>query len=697
MSLPTSRSPQNPSSEDDDHDRQRLLEARLSSDSQNSSNGHQARAIEAKGGWVGWIRGVTGANADHELTPTERRKQLLGNKVRYVGACYAVCYVGMNVAGSYTTAVFGPDTGLLALALLNSCFGIGSLLAPSASVWIGGGAARSMFLSATTFPLYILAITLGHLPLHIVASTLYGFGIGLMWFQQGVYINRAYTLAGGFPGFFSGKFYQVFTVNGVVGNILALILFRFKLGLRIVLWTMLAITCAGLGMFWFVDSLEEEDCLSGNIAFGGDSKTSESKTGGAGAYLMDVIKTARSRVERSHKENGGGGYAKLDLENERTTDSMVKEVGNETEIPPDHDLNLHRESDNESYESESENEKDVISGGRFSALMNFTMGVDRAAAHVPLVNLCGAAAGWISSNFAGPAFDKQGWKLLVAVHAAALLLNYGVVALELAEDDHPSWKPDLPGLPEGAKEWLFLFNGAMFGLADNLMATVRDASVVLWFSAEEARSVFALSRFCYCLGYAIVAFLSPILSTLQTMILHLSLYAVVVYIYHHGTEFVHAQHALNLIDHGASEDSLLTRARPRLDHESLIAIKASGLHSVLAGSVAGMAPKNLVHVLTHRETKLGLVGPVEAARLASAASLGGPRRQATLRSSNAAAVGTELARGEPYNVGSMNLLAGVTTAASVAGNLHQEELEAVRAREGRDRVNWGMVKGGRHQ
>ncbi|KXS17615.1 hypothetical protein M427DRAFT_30404 [Gonapodya prolifera JEL478] len=774
----------------DEQDKEALLSRKSADSDDDTRPSHDGEDR----GWWSRIRGFFSSKEPHldrDTNPSEMKKRLLGGKVRYVGACYAVSYVGMNVAGSYVTACFGSSTSLLTLALLNSSFGIGSLLAPSACLWLGGGARRSMQLAAGTFPLYILAVTLVDLPLHIISSVLYGLGIGLMWFQQGMYVNRAYVLAGGSPGYFTKCFYQSFTINGIVGNILALILFRLKLGLVSVLWTMLCISCVGFLMFFFVDSLNEEES-SPNEAFPQEKGAKDG--GGASTFLMDILKTAKSsRGKRA--SNGGGEYAKL---TEGQANGKQASPTNEND-DVSHHLSPQLESDDEESDNEAEEPQSdkgasptspepatpsarppdaysttpslvsrlsdifrvavarpgrffvpwpflfgvsvVVSGGRFSALMISTMGVAQASAHIPLVNLCGAAAGWISSNFAGPAFDGQGWKPLVAVHAATLLVNYGVMTMDLAGQEGGSWTSGFI-LPEGAKEWLFLFNGAMFGLADNLMATVRDASVVLWFSADEARSVYALNRFCYCLGYALIALLSPVLDTLQTMILHVILYFCTVILYHTGTEYVHAQHALaaglqpdilgdaipvqtgkepslSLINQTGSEDSIQTRARPRLDKESLAAIRASGLDSVLSGSVAGMSPKNLVHVLTHRETKLGLLGPADVARASSLASslvvgwdrgefrrasvatshisalkmtsekrfsapdgsasaidpasptknqwkaFQGPRRQPTLPGKGSLAQSMRVGM-DSTHIGSMNLLAGVPTATSIA-------------------------------
>lgn len=106
-----------------------------------------------------------------------------------------------------------------------------------------------MAMGAATYPLFVAAVALGSSSLLCLASAVNGFGAGLLWIGQGIWLTRqamATVAADGHRsiGMLTGLFFALFNTSLVLGNSLLLCLDYMDVGFRWAIWCLFVVAGA---------------------------------------------------------------------------------------------------------------------------------------------------------------------------------------------------------------------------------------------------------------------------------------------------------------------------------------------------------------------------------------------------------------------------------------------------------------------
>jgi MFS family permease len=162
--------------------------------------------------------------------------------VTYLGLCFCLCFTAYNVAQSFLTTLY-PRYGFAAFFTVYMAFGIGSLFAPSATALIG--VKWSIVCGMSVYVLFILSINLQIPGLLLLMGALNGLGAGLMWITQGTWITLV-SEHGGEIGFFTGLFFTITNVSGVIGNVAAMFILQVGLSTAFLIWIMVIVAAVAV-------------------------------------------------------------------------------------------------------------------------------------------------------------------------------------------------------------------------------------------------------------------------------------------------------------------------------------------------------------------------------------------------------------------------------------------------------------------
>lgn len=115
--------------------------------------------------------------------PSARTLQL---KIAYVGASFAIVFLGFNVAQSFMTTLFPGSFGFAVLCVLYAVYGVSSLFVPSLNEIIGKVVAAnrveviSMTLGCILYLVFVFSVAITVSWFVIVAAVLSGLGAGLV-------------------------------------------------------------------------------------------------------------------------------------------------------------------------------------------------------------------------------------------------------------------------------------------------------------------------------------------------------------------------------------------------------------------------------------------------------------------------------------------------------------------------------------
>ncbi|KAJ3035587.1 DUF895 domain membrane protein, partial [Rhizophlyctis rosea] len=161
-----------------------------------------------------------------------------------------------NVAQAFLTTLF-PDVGLYAMSANYASFAVGSLAAPR--VGRKFGVKWGMVGGSASLALFVAALGSSLAPLLIICSLLAGFGMGCLWINQGVWMSRVGKKAGGhLTGYFTGLFFSIANVNGILGNIIALIILLRNGSTDLVIRLMACIAVTGSLILAIADPMTED-------------------------------------------------------------------------------------------------------------------------------------------------------------------------------------------------------------------------------------------------------------------------------------------------------------------------------------------------------------------------------------------------------------------------------------------------------
>ncbi|KAI8824042.1 uncharacterized protein EV422DRAFT_564748 [Fimicolochytrium jonesii] len=167
----------------------------------------------------------------------------------YLGVAFCFIFVAFNVGQSYITVLY-PDIGTYVLGVIYLFFALGSLTASSVGDALGPKGA--MCVASIAFVAFVASLNTRVEALVLVAAALVGIGSGTLWINQGLWLSRLCGHAGGtLTGYFTGLFFTICNANGVLGNILALILLEVGLSLSTMIWAMLIVVSLGALMLFF--------------------------------------------------------------------------------------------------------------------------------------------------------------------------------------------------------------------------------------------------------------------------------------------------------------------------------------------------------------------------------------------------------------------------------------------------------------
>lgn len=168
----------------------------------------------------------------------------------YLGACFAFVLTAYNVAQSFLT-VLQSEWGLYAMATNYGAFSIGSLAAPHLVEYFGIPA--SMSIGAACLLNYVFALWKNSLAYIMVSSVIAGLGMGLLWIGQGMWISLLVKPLPEYAGHFTGLFFSLTGINGIFGNIMAIILLGSGVSVFTMLQAMIVVGFAGVLMLLFVE------------------------------------------------------------------------------------------------------------------------------------------------------------------------------------------------------------------------------------------------------------------------------------------------------------------------------------------------------------------------------------------------------------------------------------------------------------
>ncbi|KAJ3147947.1 hypothetical protein HDU89_005021 [Geranomyces variabilis] len=174
-------------------------------------------------------------------------------KTVHLGAAFCFIFTAFNVAQSYITILY-PDVGSLALGVIYGFFALGSLVAPRLGQRMG--IKWAMCAASVCFVAFIGSINTGEDELVLLAAAVVGLGSGLLWINQGVWLSKLGANTGGaLTGYFTGLFFTICNSNGIVGNILAIILLEAGLSMNLMIWGMFVAGAIGFLLMIFIDPM----------------------------------------------------------------------------------------------------------------------------------------------------------------------------------------------------------------------------------------------------------------------------------------------------------------------------------------------------------------------------------------------------------------------------------------------------------
>lgn len=196
----------------------------------------------------------------HQVLSKPSRQQIA--QTVYLAISYAVIFTGYYSANAFVSVLY-PDVSFIGWALLYTFYAVSSILAPSVGKLLG--LRTTITLAAICYVLYIAAVNVGIVALYLSASVMIGMAAGSIWFRQGEWISRMAVLAGpGTEGMITAIFYTVFNFQGIIGNLIGILVLLVGANVYIFIWSMCGLTFVGVILSLFIAPLKVPD-LSGDV------------------------------------------------------------------------------------------------------------------------------------------------------------------------------------------------------------------------------------------------------------------------------------------------------------------------------------------------------------------------------------------------------------------------------------------------
>ncbi|KAJ3130259.1 DUF895 domain membrane protein [Nowakowskiella sp. JEL0407] len=171
-------------------------------------------------------------------------------KAIYLGISFALLFISYgytnlhesNVTQSNLTTLF-PEIGLYTFCIIYTCFVLGGLLGPEFENLLGSKWA--MVLGSFTIPIFVASINFGIEWIVYCTACLVGFGNGILWTNQGIYLAEIRNQDVKNAGLIVGLFFTVCSVNGFIGNIISMSILSSGGSTDVMIWAMAAIGVLG--------------------------------------------------------------------------------------------------------------------------------------------------------------------------------------------------------------------------------------------------------------------------------------------------------------------------------------------------------------------------------------------------------------------------------------------------------------------
>ncbi|RKP02461.1 hypothetical protein CXG81DRAFT_24922 [Caulochytrium protostelioides] len=174
-------------------------------------------------------------------------------KVLHMGIGFCLLFTAFSTSQGFLTTMY-PNSGSYSISIVWSFYGMFSLLAPMIGNMIGYR--NAIALGVVGYFLMVLSMQFHNDGLILVVSCICGIGAALTWINQGIWLALLTTRVGTqYVGHFTGMFFMIVNVNGIVGNILSIVILKMGVSTTLLLWVLLAIGCLGVGVIATADSL----------------------------------------------------------------------------------------------------------------------------------------------------------------------------------------------------------------------------------------------------------------------------------------------------------------------------------------------------------------------------------------------------------------------------------------------------------
>lgn len=171
-------------------------------------------------------------------------------KTIYFGLSYLTLFITYNLAQGYLTTIY-EGQGFVFLATIYFPYAFLSLV----SAFIGKkiGLKCVLLLGSVTYVIWTLVVTTSIYWLIICLSVINGLGAGLLWVHQGIYITHLINMdpCSNRDGTISGLFFGLYNFNGIISNIITMILVKYY-DLILILRVMSGFTVLTWSLFWFI-------------------------------------------------------------------------------------------------------------------------------------------------------------------------------------------------------------------------------------------------------------------------------------------------------------------------------------------------------------------------------------------------------------------------------------------------------------
>ena len=170
------------------------------------------------------------------ITPSFYQKYFSLINIVIVSMSFCVLFSSYNTTQGYVTNL-KKEIGFWMLAAVYASFAVTNLVSPAIVNRLGSK--LSLIVGASPYCLFILSASFTNAQswLLITAAVLNGMGGAILWTSHGKYLIE---LAGADLGSSSGIFFGIFSLNGIIGNMLAGVLLLFRVS---IFWTFFVLFC----------------------------------------------------------------------------------------------------------------------------------------------------------------------------------------------------------------------------------------------------------------------------------------------------------------------------------------------------------------------------------------------------------------------------------------------------------------------